>query len=399
MTFSTLADEVPATRLANLLAEEMTHCLRREQTSFDQAAEPFGDRLVLFGAGGFGRRTLAGLRKLGVEPLAFADNNAQLWGSRIEGVPVHSLSQAAKLYGANAAFLITIWNSRAHDRMRDRIAQLTAVGCHRVLPAGLLYWKSPEYFLPYFPLDLPHKVLPAGADVMAALHLFADEASRREYVGEVAFRLHLDYDALGWPDQVDHYFPADLIRLRSDEVFVDCGAFDGDTVTAFVEQEGESFAGLIAFEPDPLNWNKLQQKIRNFPESIQRKIHSYPNALGARRETVYFDAAGTEVSRAGQGSLPVECMTLDETLRDVNPTLIKFDIEGAEPAALEGARALVARCRPALAVSAYHEQDHLWKIPMKLRSMCEDYNFYLRPHGTEGWDLICYAIPSERVPH
>lgn len=375
----------------------MAHCLHREQTSFDRVAQPFTERLVLFGAGRFGRRTLAGLRRIGVEPLAFADNNPALWGSSVDGIHVHSLPEAARIYGDNTAFLITIWNSRANDRMRDRIAHVAELGCRHVLPAGLLYWKYPEFFLPYFPLDLPHKVLSSGPDITDAFRLFSDEASRREYVGQLAFRLLLDYDRLGWPDQVDHYFPADLMKVRSDEQFVDCGAFDGDTLAAFVEQQGESFGAVIAFEPDPLNWTKLQQRIRHFPETIQRRIQSFPQALGSRHETVHFDASGTDVSRMGKGALAVQCVTLDEALCDVNATLIKFDIEGAELAALEGARKLIARCRPALAVSAYHEQDHLWRIPRKLASICEGYSFFLRPHGTEGWDLICYAIPSERV--
>ena len=29
--------------------------------------------------------------------------------------------------------------------------------------------------------------------------------------------------------------------------------------------------------------------------------------------------------------------------------------------------------------------------------MCKDYAFFLRPHGAEGWDLLCYAIPVERL--
>ena len=58
---------------------------------------------------------------------------------------------------------------------------------------------------------------------------------------------------------------------------------------------------------------------------------------------------------------------------------------------------MVSRCRPALAVSAYHEQDHLWRVPLMLKQICEGYEFFLRPHGAEGWDLACYALPSERV--
>lgn len=65
--------------------------------------------------------------------------------------------------------------------------------------------------------------------------------------------------------------------------------------------------------------------------------------------------------------------------------------------ALEGAREVIQRRRPVLAVSAYHKQYHLWQVPLNLAIVCTDYSFFLRPHGTEGWDLVCYAIPSERL--
>jgi FkbM family methyltransferase len=384
-------------RLEDLSNETQRDACHRERTAFNQAAQPFGERIVLFGAGGFGRRTLAGMRRVGLEPLAFADNNSRLWGTSIEGIRVYSSPDAARLFGHTATFLVTIWNGRAKDTMLQRIQQLTILGCKCVCPAGLLFWKYPEVFLPYYPLDLPHKALPFGAEIKAALQLFRDEASRREYVAQVAFRLLLDYNGLGWPEDVDHYFPPDLFNLGEKEQLVDCGAFDGDTIAAFVRRQGESFDSIIAFEPDSLNWEKLQQRIQGFPESIRRKIFSFPQALGSRHETVYFDPTGTDLSAMGQGSVAVECVTLDEALWNLGPTLIKFDIEGSELHALEGARELIPRCRPVLAVSAYHEQGHLWQVPLKLAATCKDYRFFLRPHGTEGWDLVCYAIPSERL--
>ena len=73
-----------------------------------------------------------------------------------------------------------------------------------------------------------------------------------------------------------------------------------------------------------------------------------------------------------------------------------MDIEGAEPGALLGARGLIQQHRPILAICVYHLQEHLWEIPQMLREMVADYNFHLRPHDREGWDLVCYAVPAER---
>ena len=79
------------------------------------------------------------------------------------------------------------------------------------------------------------------------------------------------------------------------------------------------------------------------------------------------------------------------------PSFIKMDIEGAEGAALEGARRLIARHRPILAICLYHRQSDLWRIPLLIESICPGYRHYLRAHETDGWQTVGYAVPPERL--
>ena len=387
----------PADELDELLAEPVNAAVERERTAFDLAAAPHGEKIVLHGAGRFGKHILACMRDVGIEPLAFTDNNPTLEGSCVDNVPVFSPSKGTKLYGKSASFLVTVWNSPATDRMKQRVLQLKNLGCERAFPVGLLCWKYPEAFLPYYPLDLPHRALISTASVKEAFSRFGDEESRREFVGQMRFRLRLDYDAFNPPYESDQYFHSDLYDLKSDEVFIDCGAFDGDTVASFVRLREESFKAIVAFEPDPKNWSKLENRLEGLAAPIRQRIKPMPFALGSSAHIVQFDSTGTDVAKIGCGSVLVECVTLDESLREVAPSLIKFDIEGAELDALDGARKLIARSRPVLAVSCYHQQSHLWEIPLKLAAICQDYEYFLRPHGVEGWDLMCYAVPVERL--
>jgi FkbM family methyltransferase len=383
-------------RLDALLSEKVDAAIRRERAAFDECSAPFERRLVLFGAGAFGRHTLAGLRRVGIEPLAFADNNQRLWGQTVEGVPVLSPASAAERFAGTATFIVTIWNGTSRERLADRTAQLAALGCSRIAPAGLLFWKYPDVFLPHYPLDLPHKVLERAAEVRAAFEMWSDEDSRREYVTQVAFRLHLDLGGLAAPDP-QHYFPVDLIRLSEDEVFIDCGAFDGDTIRSLVALRGSGFRRVVAFEPDPLNWDRLGQTVAQFPPEVRERIACLRQATGARRETVYMNSTGTDLSAVGAGTVAVECVRLDDSLVAESPTFIKFDIEGFELEALAGAAATIERHAPVLAVSAYHLQSHLWEIPAAIRRLSDSYSYFLRPHSSEGWDLVCYAIPRHRI--
>jgi len=381
--------------LGSLLDESVESAMRRERTAFDEIAAPHENRLVLFGAGGFGRRTLAGLRTVGIEPLAFVDNNQSLWGRKVDGLRVIPPTAAAAEFGETAVFVITVWSGQAKDCMADRVRQLRELGCVRVAPAGLLFWKYPKVFLPYYALDLPHKLLPRADAVYRAYEMFADEASRAEYTSQVAFRLHLDYGALARPGAEEHYFPP-LFRIRADEFFVDCGAFDGDTIRALAGITGANFNRIVAFEPDPLNWPRLQLAVEGFPPEIRAKIECHPKALGAESGTIQFDSTGTDLAASGTGALSVDCVALDDALAGREPTMIKFDIEGAELLAIRGGKATIQRHHPLLAVSAYHRQSHLWEIPLAIAEIGREYRFALRPHSAEGWDLVCYAIPQER---
>jgi FkbM family methyltransferase len=384
-------------RLDAYLEESVETAQRREQSAFDELAAPYERSLVLFGAGGLGKRTLAGLRRVGIEPRAFCDNTPGLWGRQVEGVPVYSLQDAAERFRANCAFLITIWNGQGKDRMADRARQLTSLGCEKVIPAGFLFWKYPHAFLPYYPLDLPHKLLLRAEHARAGFYRWEDETSRREYVAQIAFRLFLDYDALGSPAEPPRYFPTGLFHLTSRETLIDCGAFDGDTIVSFVEERGSAFDRILAFEPDPLNWPKLQERLAALPADIRSKVTAFRYAVGASTGTVRFNATGTDLSAIGSGTLSVDCVKLDQVLAAEAPTLMKFDIEGAELAALTGGRDVIRRHRPLLAVSAYHQQSHLWDIPAAIQSISEGYRYLLRPQGVEGWDLVCYAVPSGRL--
>jgi FkbM family methyltransferase len=379
-----------------LLGEDPSSADRRERTAFDDAVGPSGQSLVLFGAGGLGRKTLAGLRSVGVEPLAFADNNPRLWGKSVDGLRVLSLEDAGREYGRTAAFVCAIWRAQGTDTMQTRIRQLRAAGCAVVVPFGFLFWKYPGAFLPHYALDLPHKVLEGAPEIRKACCIWGDDASRLEFLAQLRWRTRLDFDGLSPPVKQETYFPDDLFKLKSDEAFIDCGAFDGDTLGALLRRQGEAFASVDSFEPDPTNFKKLADTAAQLPASIRGKVRVHPCAVGSRTETVSFNAQANEASFVGTGTQEVRCVDLDHYL-EIAPTYVKMDIEGYEPEALQGASEVIRRNVPILAICVYHRQDHLWRLPLFMQSLSAEYRLFLRPHVLEVWDLVCYAVPRARL--
>jgi len=383
--------------LDELLSEPVDHARRRAAESFDRLSA--GRGIVLMGAGGLGRRTLAGLRRHGVEPLAFVDNVTH--GTTLDGLPVLSPEAAAGAFGPRAAFVVTIWGAGRPHRFAQSRDQLRALGCDVVSSFPALFWKYPDVLLPFYLQDLPSRVLDDRAEVRRAFDLWEDEASRAEYVAQVRFRLHADFDGLSHPVQHPQYFPDDLFAWSDEEWIVDGGAYDGDTVRMVSTLHGDRFGRILALEPDPANFARLQATVAALPPSARAKVDCRQAALGSERATLHLAATGTASSTtsaaASTGTIAVNAEALDSLVEGARPTFVKLDIEGFEVDALEGARGTIQRLAPVLAVCVYHQQDHLWRIPLLLRAWRDDYAFFLRPHNEEGWDLVCYAVPRVRL--
>ena len=264
--------------LAELLSENIPGLKIRETTTFDRLVAPFEASIVLFGAGNLGRRTLKGLRQVGIEPLAFADNNPKLWNKPIDGLMVSSPAEAAAKFGNRAACVITIWGAGSSHRMFQTQQQLNNLKCTRVVSFAPLYWKYSQVFLPYFCFDLPHKFMQQADQIRAGFKLWADETSQRQYLAQLRLRFWLDFDSLTGAAEGEQYFPDDLFECSPDEVFVDCGAFDGDTLKVFLQRRQSFFKQIVALEPDPSNFQTLQEFISRLDAPIRDKITIMPIA-------------------------------------------------------------------------------------------------------------------------
>jgi FkbM family methyltransferase len=355
------------------------------------AVKPIGadSPLVLFGAGRLGLIALKGLRGIGIEPAAWADNNPRLQGTVVEGLPVYSAAEASAKFGG-ATFVVTIYTGAGVRRQLTEMG-LRAVACTHV------FRQYPDTFLPHACLDLPSKLLPERRNILQAAKIWADDESRTEYLAQIRYRALLD-EAVPPAHPGSMYFPEDLLKLTADEVFVDCGAFDGDTLRAFLDRSARCFGRIVALEPDPSNFQRLETFVSGLPEGLRDKIRLVQAAVGSRRETVRFEAigaAGSQVTSAG--TYEVRCLPLDEVLADCGASLIKMDIEGSELQALQGAQNTIRKHLPALSICLYHRQEDLWTIPLFIASLSDKYRLFLRRHSDDCWEQICYAIPAERL--
>ncbi len=377
-------------QLDELLGQSAAAADAQAGAVFDRQAGPGEQALVLFGSGALGRMVLDRLRKVGIEPVAFADNNPAAWGQTRDGVKVLSPAAAAQQFGPRAVFVNTIYTAAP---IRKQLTDMEV----RWASSSALFLRHPREMLPFLCIDLPSRLLAQNAAVRAGFSVWADEASRREYLGQVRFRLSLDENLPPHLSAESTYFPPELFELGR-ETLVDCGAFDGDTIRSLLPRINNDPAALIGIEPDPQNCQKLLKYFASLGPELQKRTRAHQVATGDKREKLSFAADGTVGSSiAGAGSTTVDCVPLDELLADTAPTFIKMDIEGAEPQTLRGAAGILRRHSPILAICLYHLQDHLWTIPNFIKSINPDYKMFLRRHSDDCWEQVCYAVPPHRV--
>jgi FkbM family methyltransferase len=391
-------DQPPFQQLESLLGKDVSETSRDEQTAFDRLVTPASGPVVLFGAGNLGRKVLHCLRSDRIEPAAFSDNNPALWHTAVDGVEVLPPALAAARFGQQAAFIMTIWNPDARQGFAQTKQQLTRLGCSTVLPIVSLFWKYPTRFLPAMYFDLPHRVRAEKESIREAFEVWADDESQWHFVSQLQWRLEANSAGLPAPVQQEQYFPDDLFLLSDQESFVDCGAYDGDSIARFIQRKGDSFRCITAFEPDPLSFQRLSTYVSGLSAQSRSKVKLLPMAVGEHAGKVRFAVSGKPSSAiSADGDYEVDLMPLDAVDFDAPPSYMKMDIEGAEPEAVNGAYSLIQRCQPVLAVCTYHRSAHLWQIPLLIRSICPDYRLYLRPHGHDGWDLVTYAVPRDNA--
>jgi FkbM family methyltransferase len=370
-----------------------------EQTIFDTLTDGFERNLVLYGAGNLGRRTLAGLRRAGMEPLAFADRAPGFQGASVDGLRVLSPEAAALEFGAGAVFVVTVWSPSREHVIAGIADSLRASGAHCVVSFVPLFWKYAAEFLPYLCLDLPHRLYEDGEAVREAYVTFQDLHSRQQFLLQLSYLLStMDTFDLPRGGMGASYFPDDLVQLSEDEVFIDCGAYDGDTLAPFLEASRGSFNAVVAFEPDPNAFAGLRTFIQAQPPDVRDRIRLEQKAVGNAAGLLRFDGDGTPGSRVSStGTITVESVKLDDALSGIAPTFIKMDIEGAEESALLGAAETIRTCRPILAICVYHLQADLHRLPALIARLAPEYRLFLRRQGSDG-DLVCFGIPNERLP-
>lgn len=236
-------------------------------------------------------------------------------------------------------------------------------------------------------------------NIAAILQQLADDASKQIFTGQITFRCEGKPVPCG--SLHNTYFPRGIVQLSNREVFVDCGAFTGDSIKLFRRACNNQYKKIVAFEAAPASFAQLQaqhidkciclnQGVWNKKDTLQFLVDEQTTTSNKLSDTTTEHFVFTADR---QIQVPVDALDNIPACSDM--TFLKMDIEGAELNALKGAEKTIRKNRPTLAISIYHSDKDLLEIPRWIMDLGLDYSYYVRQHAEGFVDVIFYAIPNK----
>jgi FkbM family methyltransferase len=345
--------------------------------------------VVVFGAGNTSLLYQKCFEHEGIHPVYYIDNSEAKQGTVFQGIPVISIEKFVSL-------------QKTFDKPHLVLICSAQIGvCDQVR------LQLQKYGLTYTTIDA--FVFKKNADMVKAVHdSLADDFSREIYINLIQSRVNNS----PIPESMissEQYFSLPRFLERSEkEIFVDIGAYVGDTIEKYINKKSGVFGKIYAFEPDTTNFSALQHRsarLKNEWGFFDHKLTLVSGAIGLKTRRMYLSSpanknAENNSSSARFGAIlangrtdgaEVMVYALDDYFNEVKVSFIKADIESFELDMLHGAETIIKRDRPLLAVCIYHNASDMFTIPLFIKELNNDYALKIRHYNYDFAETVLYA--------
>lgn len=286
--------------------------------------------IIIYGCGHDGKLTKEILDLCGYPATFWCDSNQALVGSRINGLEVISTEELVEKY---KDYLVVIGSEKYRLYIKERLRSFG------------------------FPLE--------------RVEFFSDNA----------------YD---WAVTGEQYF--DLFLPAEEEIFIDGGAYNGDTIFEFLTWIRGNKYKIYSFEPIKGMYEYVERRLKEHHIASAKVLNAA--AWNKKEELFFMDMVdGSRVVRNGKEGVPVSGERIDDIVGAEGATFIKLDVEGAEMEALEGARKTISKYHPKLAVCIYHKSTDILDIGKYILTLNPEYKLAIRHYTLTNYETVLYASP------
>lgn len=351
--------------------------------------------LILYGAGNLGLMACEYLKKINTLPLIIIDAKVPIdeVDSMFGGVPLLNVAKVPEEIKTKSLLAICVV-STSYEEIK---VSMQYQGWVDIVP----FYDIAESYRHIHPLSNGWFADPFSAkdlaDIELALEGYSDDISRAHLLQFLAWRrLRQEWHFEDAPVQVNTRFFIPEIKnsFGKKEVFIDIGAHHGSVSDRFIKEVDEQFKEIIAIEPDLENHSILKEHFERRDWDIKNRItitDEFLDEKPSRRK--FFPWLGYSSQFSEMGTKVVETKTIDNL--DIEPTYMKFHLEGFELGALKGGIITINTFRPKLSITVYHNSDGIYLTMLWLLNNLNNYNYYFRLHGWCGTGAVIYCIPIE----
>ncbi len=333
--------------------------------------------IALYGMGDGAEKIIRAMQRVGRKPDAVFASDGFARHNNFCGYTVKSLFETEAELGD---FLILL--SFATER-QDVLELIYSVAeRHELLAPDVPVIDGTEIF----DLDFLYK---NAENIQKVYDLLQDEQSKKVFADCINYKISGKIEYLRHCETQKSEMYLTLIKPCENETYVDLGAYNGDTVREFLSFTDGKYKSIHALEPDRKNFMKLTKSCEGL-----ENVFLHNKGAHSKKDTLFFDGrAGRNSALSQKGTISVEVDSVDNLCFDFAPTIIKFDVEGAEKEALVGCEKTIKAHKPRLMVSAYHKSEDIFELPLLIKKLCPEYKIYLRHHPyVPCWETNCYAL-------
>jgi FkbM family methyltransferase len=355
--------------------------IAKSEDNYKRIQNNLSDGVLLYGAGFIGQWSVQYLESQKIKIKGFIDSNKKKWGKSYKNKLIFSprdqLVQKAKIIIITSRHAVNEIKKSLHFLQAELIS----------IDAFVIHNTSHEEIIKIESL-LSH-----------------DIKSIETYHGIIKSMLsglkgHLSKFSNNFP-----FFNEFGFFNRDGEIFVDAGAYVGDSLERFIWSVNGVFNHIYAFEPGKLQFDALDYRVKrlikewaldsNSISLINKGLSSKKGVTEIIENDNLIQTRLNNEYKSNKDNITetkkIKKISLDEYFKEEKFTFLKVDVEGSEQELIIGSTKSIKTHRPKIALSIYHFPTDIFSLPILCNSINNQYIFTMRHHSSQLMDTVLYC--------